>query len=59
MVTLGTCSLHLWFLQKIAYMGSTTNAALRESNVASQEKYTPGNYKITSFMVATHTVVYL
>ncbi|CAN6838268.1 hypothetical protein Bca4012_047365 [Brassica carinata] len=29
--------------KKIAYMGSTTNAALRESNVASQEKYTPGN----------------
>ncbi|CAG7891150.1 unnamed protein product [Brassica rapa] len=29
--------------KKIAYMESTTNATLRESNVASQEKYTPGN----------------
>ncbi|KAL0874963.1 hypothetical protein Bca101_024668 [Brassica carinata] len=28
--------------KKIAYMESTTNGALRESNVASQEKYIPG-----------------
>lgn len=47
--------LEILVLQKIAYMEITTSGALRESNVASQEKYEPGNYKITCFMVAVHT----
>ncbi|WZY68756.1 hypothetical protein YC2023_000996 [Brassica napus] len=41
------------------YGNCTTNGAPRESNVASQEKYIPGNYKITCFlMVATYTALH-
>lgn len=44
-------------LQKIANMESTYKDAQRESNVASQVQYIPGNYTITCFMVATHAAL--
>ena len=67
MVTLGTCFSFLLssrpgnfvFAQDSLYGNCTTNGAPRESNVASQEKYIPGNYKITCFlMVATYTALH-